>query len=86
MKRGLASIVAGGLQTIKERESYRRSELVRLIGYMQETFPLIVPMLPPSVRVETLTRLEKLQTDPAMKDLQPDLRELHLKVKASVPN
>jgi hypothetical protein len=52
---------------------------------MQETFPLIVSRLPLNARAETLSRLEKLQADPAMKDLQPGLRELHLKVKASVP-
>jgi hypothetical protein len=85
MKRGLASVVAGGLQTLTERENYRGSELARLVGYMQETFPLIVPRLPPAARDETLVRLEKLQADSAMKDLQPGLRELNLKVKASVP-
>ena len=84
MKRGLASIVAGGLQTLTERESYRVNELVRLVGHMQETFPLIVPRLPPGSRTETLLRLEKMQEDPALKDLQPGLRELHSKVKASV--
>jgi hypothetical protein len=84
MKRGLASVVAGGLQTLTERESYRGSELVRLVGYMQETFPLIVPRLPPGARTETLLRLAKMQDDPALKDLQPGLGELHSKVKASV--
>ncbi len=44
MKLGLASVVAGGLQTLTERESYRKSELVRLVGYMQESFPLMVPL------------------------------------------
>ena len=85
MKQGLASIVAGGLQTLTERESYRGNELARLVGYMQETFPMIVPRLLPGAGAETLIRLEKLQTDSAMKDLEPGLRELHLKVKASVP-
>ena len=84
MKRGLASIVAGGLQTLTEKESYRGSELVRLVGYMQETFPLIVPRLPPGARTETLLRLEKMQVDPALKGLQPGLGELHSKVKAAV--
>jgi hypothetical protein len=84
MKRGLASVVAGGLQTITERESYRGSELVRLVGYMQETFPLIVPRLPPGARTETVLRLKKMQDDPALKDLQPGLGELHSKVKAAV--
>ena len=83
-KRGLATVVAGGLQTLTERKSYRESELVRLIGYMQETLPLIVPRLLPEARTEILLRLQKMQDDPALKDLQPDLRELHSKVKVAV--
>lgn len=81
MKRGLASIVAGNLQTLTERDDYRGSELARLVGYMQETFPLIVPRLPSGARNETMIRLEKMQEDPAMKDLQSGVRELQLKVK-----
>lgn len=84
MKRGLASIVAGGLQTLKEGESYRGSELVRLVGYMRETFPLIVPRLPPGERAETLLRLEQMQDDRALKGLQPGLGELRAKVKDAV--
>ena len=53
MKFGLAGLVAGGLQTLTERESYRKGELIRLVGYMQESFPLIVPQLPPGARRET---------------------------------
>jgi hypothetical protein len=86
MRRGLASIVAGSLKTLTERESYRASELVKLVGYMQETMPVIVPRLPPGARTETLLRLEKMQEDPALKDLQPGLRELFSKVKAAVKN
>ncbi len=84
MKRGLASVVAGGLQTLTEREIYRASELARLVDYMQETFPLIVPRLPPGARTETVVRLEKMQEDPAFKDLQPGLGELFLKVQGSL--
>lgn len=84
MKRGLASVIAGGLQTLTERNSYQGSELVRLVGYMQETFPLIVPRLPPGARTETMLRLEKMQDDPALKDLQPGLGELRSKVKAAL--
>jgi hypothetical protein len=83
MKGSLAGIVAGCFQTLTERNSYRGSELVRLVGYMRETLPLIVPRLPPGARTETLLRLEKMQDDSTLKDLQPGLRELHLKVKAS---
>ncbi len=84
IKRGLASVVSSGLQMLTEREAYRGSELVRLVGYMQETFPLIVPRLLPEARTETLLQLEKMQKDPALKDLQPGLGELQSKVKAAV--
>jgi hypothetical protein len=86
MKRGLASVVAGGLQTLTERANYRKSELVKLIGCMQETFPRIFPQLPPGTRTEMLLLLDKMQDDPTLKDLQPGLGELRAKVKASVEN
>jgi hypothetical protein len=84
MRRGLASVVSGNLQTLTERDSYRGSELVRLVGYMQVTFPLIVPRIPPGARTESLLKLEKMQDDPALKDLQPGLGELLSKVKAAL--
>lgn len=84
IKGGLATVVSGGLETLTERDSYRGSERVRLVGYMQETFPLIVPRLPPGARAETMIQLAKMQEDSALKDLQPGLGELRLKVKASL--
>jgi hypothetical protein len=84
MKRGLAGIVAGSLQTLTERDNYRESELARLVGYLEETLPLIVPRLPPGTRTETLLRLERMIGDPDLKNLQPGLGRLHSKVKASV--
>jgi len=84
MKRGLAGIVGGGIQTLRESESYRVSELARLVAYMQEAFPLIVPRLLPGARLETMTSLEKMQVDPNMKGLQPGLGELYLKIKISL--
>lgn len=43
MKRGLAGIVMGALQTFDEQESYRQSELTRLADYVRDTFPTLVP-------------------------------------------
>lgn len=83
-KRGLASIVAGCLQTLTERDSYRASELLRLLGYMQETFPSIVPHLTAESRMETMARLEQMQQDPALKDLKGGLQKLQVKVKAAL--
>lgn len=83
MKSGLGSIVSGCLLTLTERQSYRRSELLRLIGYMQETFPTIVKRLSPSGQTETLVKLQQMQKDPKLKDLQPDLGQLQALVKAA---
>jgi hypothetical protein len=84
MKRGLSAIVAGSLQMLTERDNYRDGELARLVGYMLETFPVMVPQLPSASRYETEIRLEKMQDNAALKELQPGLRELHLKVKAAL--
>jgi hypothetical protein len=73
MRTGLALVVTGCLQTLTERESYRTGELVRLVGYMEETFPRLVPRLLPGSRSEVLTRLQAMQSDPALSDLQPGL-------------
>lgn len=82
MKSGLATIVAGTMQTLTERQAYNSTELVRLVGYMKETFPSIVSRLAPGVQQETLVKLETMQKDPGMKDLQPGLTDLYNKVNA----
>lgn len=84
MKRGMANVVAGSLTTLTETELYRESERARLVGYMQDAFPQIVPRLQPASRDETLVRLRKMQEDDALKPLRPGLRELLGKVEAAV--
>jgi hypothetical protein len=81
MKGGLGFVVKGALITLTERQHYRRAELVRLIGHMREPLPLIVPRLLPEARDEVMAQLEKMQDDPALKDLQPGLGELRTRVK-----
>lgn len=84
MRRGMATMVAGGLLTLTERKHYRCAQLVKLISTMQETFPVIVPRLPAGARAETAVRLEKMQTETATRDLQPHLAELAAKVNAAL--
>ena len=84
MKQGLATVVMGGLQTLSERESYRSSELHRLLGYLGDTFPTLIPHLSPASRSEAMHRLETLRDDPASHDLRPELEKLHSKVKAAL--
>jgi hypothetical protein len=84
MKNALTYLVKSLLLTLTDRVRYSHSALVRLTGYMQETLPAIAPRLPPAVRTETVTRLQQMQDDPAMQDLQPGLRELLQKVKRAL--
>ena len=80
MKNGMAQVVTGGLLTLTERSFYRTSELRRLIGVFQETMPLIVSRLTPQSQADVLMRLEKMQADTTLTDLQPDLRKLQEKI------
>lgn len=82
MKGGLAEMVFGGLQTLTERESYRTSELLRLVAHMKKSFPEIVPRLPDSSRTEALLKLEDMLKDPRLEDLRPQLAELLALVKS----
>lgn len=76
MKRGLASFVMGALQTFDERQSYRQSELLRLADYVRDTFPTLVPFLPPGARTEAKATLKKMLADPAMEPFHAALRDL----------
>lgn len=80
MKRGMASMVAGTLDSLSARE-YRTDELKRLISYLQETLPGILPQLSEVARTETALRLEKMQNDDSFNELQPQLGELCKAVK-----
>lgn len=80
----LGGVVAGSLQTLTEREAYRVSERARLVGYMEETLPRLVPRLLPGSRAETLKRLEAMQTDPALADLQPGLGRVRERVLSAL--
>jgi hypothetical protein len=76
MRSGMASVVAGNLQTLTESRDYRTSELKRLIGYMCDTFPALLPEIPAGSRAETLVRLRSFAEDPKMRRLQPELGKL----------
>ncbi len=76
MKGGMASIVAGSLQTLTESHAYRTSDLKRFAGYLEATLPDILPELPDGSQTETLARLESFLDDPKMEDLKPELDSL----------
>jgi len=76
MKSGMAMVVAGSLETLTESHAFRTSERKRLVGYMEETFPAILPELTKESCAEALVRIREYATDPEMKDLQPELDQL----------
>ena len=78
MKKGLATVVAGCIQSLRERDAYRDSELKRLIGYLVETLPVIYPNLPEGTRQEIPIRLQAIAKDPEMRGLIPELGQLRI--------
>ncbi len=75
-REGLEMAVAGTLQTLTERTGYSTAELKRLLGFMQQTYPDLLPVLPPGSRQEAIVRLQSFGKDPAMADLNPELARL----------
>ena len=74
-KQDFATMVAGSLLALTEKR-YRIEDRVRLLGYLEETLPAIVPQLLPGSRAETLNRIEKLIEDPSLRELHPAVRRL----------
>ena len=85
VKKGAANVVMGTLQMLTEQPTYRASELRKLVGHMQETYPVLISHLSSGSRTEALVKLEKMQDDPQMSELQPGLRELLEKLREVVP-
>lgn len=73
IKNSMALVVTGNLQILSESHTYRPSELKRLLGYMQNTYPDILPMLPKDSRSKVLVRLRSFLSDPKMQYLKPEL-------------
>lgn len=84
IKRSFASGLAGLFVFINAPDGLRPTDLNRLIGYMQETLPKIVPQLPPGSQSEAIIQLEKLKANPAVKEFGPQLENLLAEVKESL--
>jgi len=84
IRNGMATVVAGSLQTLTESQAYRTSELKRFAGYMEATFPGILPELTDGSRSESLIRLRSFLDDPKMQHLKPELDTLAAAAEKSV--
>lgn len=80
MKSGLANVMQGSIQQISEPESWKPEPLGRFIAYMDETFPVIIKILTPNSRKETLLKLKKLSDHPSLGNNRPAFLEMMSKV------
>ena len=76
MKSGMAEVISGNLVTLTESHAYRITELKRLIGYQQITFPAIIPALTEDSQTSFITRLRTMAEDPQLQQLNPELEQL----------
>ncbi len=83
VRKNLATVVIANLKVLTESDLYRTSELKRLLGHMQDTYPVILPALPETSRTEALQRLRTLIEDPEMQPLRPELKSLLTTVEQS---
>lgn len=76
MKQGLSVIFLGNFKMLTEADLYRVSERKRLLGYMQQTYPVLYGALPEASRKQIFSQLETLRDDASLKELKPELTSL----------
>jgi hypothetical protein len=81
IKRGMATMAAGCLQTLEELPSQQSQARKRLVGHLKASLPEIMPRLPPASRQEILVRIQELATRPSMNDVKADLEDLDKRVR-----
>jgi hypothetical protein len=84
LKQGLATAIASVFQSLTEKENYRPSERLRLLAYLQDSLPPLLPRLSPAARQEIVVRSEAMSRDPDLEELRPGLERLHKKVRDAV--
>lgn len=83
MKQGLSEIVSGCVMTLQGGRAFRQGELIKFVGFMKETFPVIMPEIKGPSYSNIVRQLEVMQRDPAYAYLQPGLGEVLAMVKAA---
>jgi hypothetical protein len=82
MKKGLGEMAEGTLISLSERDVFQKDELIRLIAFIDETFPPLMSHMRPEMQKSTLARMESLLHSPTMKDLAPNLTPVYVKLKS----
>jgi len=84
MKQGYAISCNGALITLTERGAYRTTDRIRFAESICNSFPAIVSRLLPGSRAEIVLKLDEMNADPRLKELQPSLGKLRDAVKKAV--
>jgi len=69
-------MLLGAVASLGETQAYRSAERRQFVGHLRATLPVLLPALQPKDQTRTLQTLRRLDADPAMNDLDPDLHRL----------
>lgn len=85
MKQGFSKVVFASLRTMAEANT-RPGERLRLIQYLVEALPLLIPRMQHETCVEIRQKLVEMSQDATLAELQPALGELKVLVLGLVPD
>lgn len=76
MKRGMNTTLSGFTAMLTETQHYSAADRVRLLGFVKETLPTLLPVMSAADRNNFVGTLQRLSNDGRYADLQPALGEL----------
>jgi hypothetical protein len=85
MRGGASTTISGCITSLTESPAYSTAELKRLIGYLRETLPDLLPRLDPESALEIQVRLQSFTKDDDLAHLKPDLDALAKDAEKIVP-
>jgi hypothetical protein len=84
MRSGLNMVAAGTIQSLAETEFFTQAELARLVGYVEESFPTLIPNLSEATQAETIRELKMLSNMAHLAPFQERLSMLSAKLESAV--
>ena len=83
-KKFLGKFASSSIVILSARNSFSKDDSFKLLGFMKEGFPSIVEKVRLNHKLNIYNALDELQKSELMNDLQPEMNELCLEIKASV--
>lgn len=75
-KEGAYEMVETLLELLEDSQDYRPDVRKRLLGYMQDSLPLLIPLLTQEQQAHLQELMHACQKDPQLQELQPELGDL----------